>query len=373
MGSKNVKFKDTFVNHRKYLGKRENSIKIYRHPPRNIILLPFNLKFDDIDKLLVVNIEDDPIYYRIELQVTHVNDKESPIVLLHRKDSMVDIYYADETAINTRRELLKDLYTNASFNQQGTMEFEFLFDETGLDVFLLLEDKIENKIELAIKENTGKRELVSILAPTVPIGKHPESFPIVFLDKFGMVLKENTKIEVRIDGKELSVAEMPIKINGNHVYAAHYSLNPLTSYWNSNYLGGLDPIILTTPSDQVKVDNCDINLRKNSDYYEIVKFSGRDNKERKIIFEFSPPIPNLLYLKKEANVFGRFSCLIDEQRALFGGEYHIKHVGNTLAFTITPSIGRQPFPGKLWLKSYKWTSLLEFHDNGDITTKSIWW
>ena len=42
MGTKNVKIKNIYIDHHKYLGKRENSPKIYDLSPRNMILSPFN-------------------------------------------------------------------------------------------------------------------------------------------------------------------------------------------------------------------------------------------------------------------------------------------------------------------------------------------
>ncbi|MHA1235969.1 MAG: hypothetical protein ACTSQL_12925, partial [Promethearchaeota archaeon] len=82
----NVKFQDIPIDHHKYLGKRENSLKIYDRPPRDMILSPFNMTFDLIDRLLIVNFEDDPIYYGIELQIFHKIDKEYPLVIMYRKD-----------------------------------------------------------------------------------------------------------------------------------------------------------------------------------------------------------------------------------------------------------------------------------------------
>jgi hypothetical protein len=372
MGSKNVKLKEIFLDHYKYLGKRRNSLKIYDSPPRNMILSPFNLSFNAIDKLLVVNFEDDPIYYRIELQIIRVIDTDYPLVVLYRKDNMVDVYYSNEAVIINRKKILADLHIDISFNKLETIDFKFLFDDTGLNASLFLEDKLENDIELEIKENIPERKLASILAPMVAISKKPESFPIVFLDRFGMVLIENTEIYVKINDIARNVVEMPVKINGMPVYAAHYSLNPVMSAWNSTFSGNLDPIIFTKTSLQVTEENLDIYLHNNSEYFEIKLIFGRDERNRKLSFEFSPAIPNLLSLNNNSKIIGRFSCIIDEQKGIFGGEYYLTRIGNTIELNITPSKGRQPFPGKLWLKNYKWTSLLEIQIDGNITIDSSW-
>jgi len=117
MRNKNVKIKNIFIDHEKYLGKSKNSVKIYDHLPKNLFLSPFNLVFDTIDRLLVVNFEDDPIYFRIELQIFHKNDKDYPLVIMYRKDDLKDIYYTNESVIKDREKIISDLLKKESFNQ----------------------------------------------------------------------------------------------------------------------------------------------------------------------------------------------------------------------------------------------------------------
>jgi len=372
MGSKNVIIKDIFIDHHKYLGNRENSLKIYDPPPRNMILSPFNLLFDAIDRLLVINFEDDPIYFRVELQIFNKLDKDYPLVILYRKDNMMDIYCTNEAVIKNRKKRLSELFTNVSFNQLEVIEFKFQFDDMGLDAYLFLEDKLENEIEFKIKEHNPGRKLASILAPMDVVSKKPEHFPIVFLNKFGMVIKTNTEIFVKIYGVTRDTAEMPVQINGMNVYAAHYSLNPVISNWNKDFSGNIDPIILNAPSLKISENNISFDLKNNSDYYEIKKISGRDEENHTISFEFSPAIPNLLSLKSNLKIKGRFSCIIDKKTGIFGGVYYLARTGKTIEFSITPTKGWQPFSGKLWIKTYKWASEIYIKDIRDIKISSYW-
>ena len=165
MGSKNVKTKDIYIDHHKYLGTRKNSLKIYDRQPRNMILSPFNMIFDSMNRLLSINFEGDPFYYRIELQIFNKLDKKYPLVILYRKDNMVDIYYTNEIVLKDRKEMITDLHTNVSFNQLENIEYNFQLDEIGLNAHLLLKDKLEKEIEFKIREKTSHRELTSILAP----------------------------------------------------------------------------------------------------------------------------------------------------------------------------------------------------------------
>ncbi|NVM16708.1 MAG: hypothetical protein HWN80_03265 [Candidatus Lokiarchaeota archaeon] len=372
MGKKNVKIKDIYIDHHKYLGKRKNSLKIYDLPPRNMILLPFNIVFDSIDRLLVINFEDDPIYYCIELQIIHKLDKEFPFVIMYRKDNMIDTYYTNEIVIKNRKEMFRDSVTNSSFNQLDIIEYKFQFDKMGLDSYLFLKDKLEKEIEFKIKEKTPGRELTSILTPIGAVSKKPEYFPIVFLNKFGVVIKKNTEIFVKIHGFLRDTTEMPVQMNGANAYKAHYSLKPIMSNWNNNFSGNINPVILNPPILNISYENLTYNLINNSDYYEIKKVSGNDDDGQTISFEFSPAIPNLLSIKSNSIIKGRFSCVIDDIEGIFAGDYYLTRTGDNIEFSIQPTKGWQPFPGKLWLKSYKWTSKIQIYCIDDIKIDSYW-
>ena len=368
----NVKTKDIFVNHHKYLGKRENSLKIYDRPPRNMILSPFNMIFDPMDRLLLVNFEDDPIYYAIELQIFHKASKEYPLVILYRKDNMMDIYYTNEIVIKNRKKMVTDLLTNVSFNQLEDIEYKFQFDEMGLDAYLFLKDKLEKEIEFKIKENAPGRELTSILTPISAVSKKPEYFPIVFLNKFGMVIKKNTEFFVKIHGILRDATEMPVRMENINVYRTYYSLEPIISNWNHSLSGDINPIILNPQVLNVSEENITFILIKNSDYYEIKNISGKDEEGHKVSFEFSPAIPNLLSIRSNLGISGRFSCIIDEKKGIFAGEYYLTRNEDTIEFNIKPTKGWQPFPGRLWLKAYNWSSKIQIYDIDDIKINSYW-
>ena len=366
-----VKLKNIFIDHHKYLGKRVNSLKIYDRSPRNMVLSPCNMIFDPIDRLLIVNFEEDPIYYGIELQIFRKIDKEYPLVIMYRKDNMMDIYYTNEVVIKNRKRMVTDLLTRVSFNQLEDIEYKFQFDEMGLDAYLFLKDKLEKEIEFKIKEKTPGRELTSILAPIGIANKNPKYFPIVFLNKFGMLIKKNTEIFVKIHGSLKTITELPVRMSGTNVYQARFSLDPIICNWNNNYSGNINAVILNPPILNVTDDNITYDLINNSDYYELKKISGNDGEDHTISFEFSPAIPNLLSIR-DSKVKGRFSCIIDEKKGIFAGEYYLTRNGDTIEFNITPTKGWQPSPGKLWLKTYKWTSEIQFQDTGDIQSTSSW-
>jgi len=368
----NVKVKEVVVDHYKYLGKRKNSLKIYGYPPENMFFSPFNMTFDPIDRLLLIDFEDDPIYYGIELQIFRIVDEEYPLVLLYRKDDLVDIYYTNKAIIDNRKKLIEDLLTNVSFSQLEKIDFKFQVDNMGLDAYLRLRDKLEKEIEFRIKENTSERDLTAMLAPIGADSKKPKYFPVIYLDKFGMVIKKSTEIFVKTHGTLRKPVELPVRMNGMHIYLARYSLEPIISNWNNSYSGDLNPILINTSELKIKNQNLIYEILDNEGYYEIKKISGKDEVGHIISFEFSPAVPNLIALKSNMNIKGKFSCCIDDRKGIFAGEFYINRVGDIISFSIQPTKGWQPFPGKLWLKTYKWTSKIQIYEVDDIKISSYW-
>ena len=113
-------------------------------------------------------------------------------------------------------------------------------------------------------------------------------------------------------------------------------------------------------------------ILNNEGYYEIEKISGKDDVGHIISFEFSPAIPNLIALKGNMKIKGKFSCCINSKKGIFAGEYHINRVSDIISLNIQPIKGWQPFPGKLWLKTYKWTADIDIIDNNNIRIQSYW-
>jgi len=367
-----VKFKDIVIDHHRYLGKSENSLNVYDKPPRNLILSPFNLNFDPMDRLLLINFEEDPLYYSIELQILRKAEEFHPLVIMYRKDNLLDIYYTNETTILDRKETFTDLLNNASFNQLETIDYKFDIDEMGLNAYLSLRDKLENKVEVKIKENAPSKELSAILIPKSAVNKNPQYFPIVYLDKFSMVIKKDTDIFVKINEDLRKPAEFPIKIDNQEYYSARYSLNPIKCNWNSTYTGNLNPILLKTDNNDLIKENLSYEILNNNGYFEIKKVVGVDELNHSISFEFSPAIPNLLSLKSEMELKGKFSLIIGEKKGVFGGVYYINRKNEQIAIRIQPTKGWQPFPGKLWLKTYMWAATIEIVEDFEFKIHSNW-
>ncbi|MFW9952669.1 MAG: hypothetical protein ACFFKA_21315, partial [Candidatus Thorarchaeota archaeon] len=154
-----VKVKEIVVDHNKYLGKKYNSTQIYKEISSNCFISPFNITFDEIDKLMMIDFKGDEAYYSIELQIIQVEDTEYPLVILYRKDGLMDLYYTNPRTIEKREDFIKDLLPNISFNQSDFIDYYFIVDTFGLSCYLYLTDKFNRTIEFKVEEHCPDKTL----------------------------------------------------------------------------------------------------------------------------------------------------------------------------------------------------------------------
>jgi hypothetical protein len=368
----NVKVKDTKVKYKIYLRKKQNNVKIYKGRIGKLLIFPFNMTFDEIDRLILINFEGDAFYYALELQIFKLDNNEYPLVILYRKDDLIDIYYTNPKVIENRGEIMKDIINYVSFNQPENIDFKLNVDEFGLDSSLYLKDKFNRLIEFTIREYIFGRKLTAMLLPISTERKKPQYFPIVHLMKFGIVIKQNTKISIKIGAEERIPSELPFKMNGMRNYLIRYSLNPIICNWNNAYEGNLPIIIADNETSTLTHNNSIYTLYNNNGYIEIKKILGKDKKSNELYFEFSPAIPNLLALKDNIELKGRFSCCVNDKGGIFAGSYLINTTENKISIKILPIKVWQPFPGSLWFKTYQWNSKIVIEEDKNIRLNSGW-
>ncbi|MFX0009564.1 MAG: hypothetical protein ACFE9R_04560 [Candidatus Hermodarchaeota archaeon] len=369
---KSIRLKEVLIDHDKYLGKQKNKPTIYLKNPSKFFISPFNMTFDEIFRLVSISFEGDELYYSIEIQVFKINDLEYPLVILYRKDKLMDIYFSNPHILESREETLKDLISYVSFNHLDNINFKIIVEEYGLDCSLNLIDKFGRAIEFNIREQCANKELTSMLTPTSAERKEPLYFPIIYLDKFGMVEARNTIMSIKINGEMKQPAEIPFKVNGKQTYMTQYSLNPVICNWNNSYQGELSLNMIDNDNSSLIRNGITYTIINNHGFIEIEKILGIDKKGNKVFFEFSPAIPNLLALENNLHLNGKFSCGINEKKGIFVGNYSIRTIENTISLEIVPIKGWQPFPGKLWIKTYKWISDLTIYADTKISINSYW-
>lgn len=367
----NLKIKPSIVNHDKYLDSKENSIEIYKEDSNGTFISPFNLSFIHINRLILINFENDPVFNGIELQIIKINSKERPIVIMFKNDESQDVYYIDKESMDQHRSATKKLLTNPTFNLIEKIEYKYKMDTKGLDAYLLIFDKSGSKVEFKFRENKKDRKLYAMLAPVGASTLEPKYFPYLFLEKFGIVVKKNTEIFVKINENTRAISEFPVRVEGDFVYLVRFSLDPILGYWNEEFNGNLIPINAKSKL-MIMNEGIEYNLKDNNQHFEIKSISKEDQLGHKIFFEFSPAIPDLENLKENIQIKGKFSSGTNERTGLFAGIYEIEKKEETVVFIIKPTKAWQPFPGKSWVSNYIWKAIINLQDSEKIVMKSEW-
>ena len=87
-----ITLKGTAVDESKYLGKIHNNVSIYSNSPTGQVFVPFYLSSINIDRLLLIEIKDDPFYKMLELQII----EGRPVILSKEKDGSTIKYVSPE-------------------------------------------------------------------------------------------------------------------------------------------------------------------------------------------------------------------------------------------------------------------------------------
>lgn len=367
----NLKIKPSIANHEKYLYKIDNSMDIYKEDSDGTIISPFNISFINIDRLMLINFENDPVFNGIELQEINIENEERPIVILFKNDESQDVYYLDEESMKHHRQATKKLLNNPSFNLTDKIDYKYELDGRGLDAYLFIVDKDGMAIEFKVKENKKKRELSGMLAPVGASTPEPKYFPYMFLEKFGLVVRKNTIAYVRVNENNRTVSEFPVRVEGDCVYFIRFCLNPIMGYWNEEFEGNLAPIEVHA-NLEFTIEGIKYSIKNNYQHFEIESISKNNDQGHKIFFEFSPAIPDLKSLRENIELKGRFSSGTDERKGLLIGTYEIVKKDEAIRFVIKPTKAWQPFPGKSWVSNYIWEATINLQDRKNVVMKSKW-
>lgn len=358
-GKVTMKTRSSSVNESSYFKYKDFKKDIYQENAKSQLLCPFNINIEPIEKLILFDIEDDPLYLTIELQEFNDDISNGLVIILYRKDKEIDVYYTEG--------IKHDYYkgTKNGINHLIIPEkYTFGKNTDQLTFILQFTDKYNNTIFVEAIEKHSDKKHFDILAPAGDMIENFTSFPLFFMQKTAFLEKNYTTIDIKIAGEDRKPVAIPIAINGKFVYLSRYCLEPVAVSFNENFKGTIN----TTES--TNFENYQVKLNKNSDNYEIEALTcNKYNHKARI--RFAPPIPELLSLKNNTKIKGRFSTSINDTSGLLAGEYLIVNSNGKLHISLSPKKGWQPMPGKKWFKKYRWISAILQRDKS-IPVKSLW-
>ena len=350
------------------------------------IINPFEIALEPMEKLLLINIENDPdtLYLGFEPQV--FDDEKTGtgmLVIAWRVDGKVDVYHQPSLSLDTAG---YDI-AGKGLKNMVSREFHdasFEVNEHGAQASVAFEDIEGRLIELTLTEqNKRARKPFGLLAPMGVAAENPSAMPLILLHDFYFVRRNNTDLSVIVNGRSHNPDNLPLPIDFSQMTFARYCPDPLIAKLNPAFDGVLsassfnDDLIL-------QLDDHTIELTLNRDLPEIRSIS-RSHKEHTLSLTFDPAFPNLNAFTGD-KAEGQFEIFGDSSTGFIRGEYSVIRSGDLLTIEMIPSGGWIPNAEKLslrflytvqpmfkeWPKSYRWTAELEREIESGFMIRSLW-
>lgn len=354
-----IKTRSSSVNERRFLKSKKNKKDIYHKDIKSNIISPFTLEIEPISKLILFDIEDDPIYTTIELQEFNDDISNGLVIILYRRDKEIDVYYTEGIKHNFYKGSKNGstlLFTPLDYTFEKTEDqLQFLIDFIGKD---------GNRIFVEAVEKNSNKSHFDILAPAGDMIDNFTSFPLFFMKKTAFFEKNYSTIKIEIGNRKREPVAIPIAINHKFVYLSRYCLDPVAVNLNNNFY-----TTLSIPTD-LKREKYRVILNSNKDRNEIDSLIC-EKYNHKASLRFSPSIPELLSLKNGTKMKGRFSTSVDGITGIVAGNYLLEKVDGEVKIEMNPEKGWQPMPGKKWFKKYHWISKISTTDKA-VSISSQW-
>lgn len=365
---------------------RLNPSEIYAADGSDRLYSPFSLQIDPMERLLLINFEQDPdeIYVGFEPQVFDdpVHGR-GMLVIGWRVDGRVDVYHQPGLILDPATydiagqglaEMVERPFTDAYFEVTAA----------GVDAYFAFDDLLGRRIEVTVQErNASPRKPFGLLAPMGSAAASPSALPLVLLHDFYFVRQADTNLSIVVDGQARRPDALPIPLDGMRMHFTRYSPDPLIAALNPAHEGPLAPLE-RIGEKEARLGDLVFDLVDNQGRTEIVQMR-RTFKQREIVVAFNPPLPHLLSLMDGAETSGIFTLRGDPSVGTVTGEYRIKRAGSSVEAQLTPG-GWRPNESKWevrflywaasvfkhWPKTYLWTGSLDLTDPEQVTMQSAW-
>lgn len=353
-----------------------------------LIQNPFSIRIDPMQRLLLINFENDPdsLYIGFEPQVfaDSVNGT-GHLVIGWRKDGRVDVYcqpalHPDPAKYDIAGKGLANMITT---------ELDPAFYEVeapGVRAHYMFKDMHGREIELFIEErHHARRRPFGLLAPMGSSAENPSSLPLILLQDFYFVRQAHTDFRVRIGQKLHKPDKLPMLMDWRKQYFTRYSPSPLIATLNPNFDGMLPQIPLEDQSPEATDGELRLQLAWKNEVPAIAKVF-KDNAIHPIELTFQPPFPALDKVKPLSRTKGSFQITAHPSTGRIKGGYTIRHDGDGILLTMRPSKGWKPKADKpslrflysvarvfkTWPKTYLWQAKLSRDADGNWQMSSDW-
>lgn len=352
------------------------------------IVFPFWIDIDPMEKLILINFENDPdsTYVAFEPQV--FNDDINGVghlVIGWRTDKKVDVYYQKSLNLEASKYRIAGSGLNEMIpTNMDTAIFEV--NDFGVQAHYKFKDISGRLVEIAINEtNSKQRKPFGLLAPMGDAATDPISLPLVLLHDFYFVRKKHTDITVSIDNRTHKLGDLPMPMDWQKMTFARYSPKPLIATLNSEYNGVLEGFDVVVGQERFEAGDCDYEIEW-IDQQAHIKSMRIKNNIHALTMDFSPSFPCLNTISGNSQLKGEFKISGHESVGTISGDYVINSGSDSIDITIVPSKGWRPKPTKFstwflftvakvfkkWPTTYQWDAELVQKPDGKWQMQSKW-
>jgi len=173
-------------------------------------LVPFSLRIDVLDRMLNLEIADDPVYQGLEIQVFDDPDhgRGMTVFLSRRADGRTDVYYQPGLELDPTTYAI-----GGGLGAWVECEFEvgrLAISPEGVDAEVRFTDVDGRMIEVRVGDRTRReRRTAAFLAPMGAAITDPRSLPLVWMSRFDLLRRTSDPPVIRIDGRQASAGRLP--------------------------------------------------------------------------------------------------------------------------------------------------------------------
>jgi hypothetical protein len=340
------------------------------------LLCPFDLQVWTIDRMLNLEITDDPHYEGLELQVFDdpAHGRGMAVLLRRRSDGHIDIYR--QPGLTLDPEIAQVGGELGEWRETAIDPARFDISPDGVDVDVRLTDIVGRVVQVRIDDRNGRRRhRGTLLAPVGAMVEHPASLSLFVMGGCDLVRRSGRVFDIRIDGRQVVTGRLP----GGWLHRRRlvkYTADPTVVICNQAHDGPVDAVDPQAPGD------VELDLRSGG-ISGISALRARVGGHRARL-ELTPAVLDITRLRPGMTTEGTWRLGIDADPAVVGGFWTIYrgHDQVELVFDVVRGWRPTGLPPLMtavtriapvfrsWPTTYRWSGTLIL---GDRPTLSSWW
>ena len=177
---------------------------------RERLLCPFTLQLWTVDRMLNFEIENDPHYTGLELQVFDdpAHGQGMAVLVRRRGDGRIDIYRQPGLTLDPAIAQVGGELGN--WLEAPIDPARFVISPDGIDVEVGFTDEAGRVLWLRIDDRDGRRRhRGTLLAPVGAVVEDPRSLPLFVMGGCDLVRRSGRIVDIRIDGHPVTTGRLP--------------------------------------------------------------------------------------------------------------------------------------------------------------------